>query len=45
LFAALPEEHLDEAVKRLTTFASWKDMKQAGVADWGKRRLFDGIDR
>lgn len=42
-FAALPGKQLDAVVKRLTQFASWEEMKQAGAADWANRRLVDGI--
>jgi len=44
-FAALPESRLDSAVKCLTQFASWNEMKHAAAADWAKRRLVDDIDR
>lgn len=44
-FAATPVEQLDEAVRRLTQFASWEEMKNAGAAEWARRRLFDGFGR
>ena len=41
-FAAIPRDKLDAAVKHLTKFATWEEMKHAGAADWARRRLFDG---
>jgi len=41
-FAAIPRDTLDAAVRHLTEFATWEDMKHAGAADWARRRLFDG---
>lgn len=44
-FEAIPVPRLDEAVKKLTRFTTWEEMKKAGAADWAKRRLFDGFER
>jgi hypothetical protein len=43
--ASTPIESLDAAVKRLTEFPTWHDMKSAGAANWAQRRLFDDVER
>jgi hypothetical protein len=42
-FRSIPTATLDAAVKHLTQFSSWEEMKQAGAGDWASRRLFDGV--
>jgi hypothetical protein len=40
---AIPATEMNSAVRRLTTFGSWDEMRQAAAADWARRGLFDGI--
>lgn len=42
---ATPAERMDAVTRQLTTFPTWQAMKQAGAADWAKRRLSAGMDR